>query len=112
MAFFVLIPLFWLASVMLYAASPRQQIAQQHKQAILPVSTAWISFCIVNIASFIWLTLNGWSMIVAAIDLLLINMLMLPSSIILLAHQPHWLKHGTISIVGLCILAQLISQGQ
>lgn len=110
MAFFVLIPFYWLTSIILYAASPRQQINKLHDKALLPISIAWGCFFVINGASIIWLSVNGWSMIVVSTILLLLNMLMVPLSIILLAHQPHKLKHSTFIIIFGCVLAQLVWQ--
>lgn len=107
----MLIPVCWITSVLIYAASPRQQIDRQTQHAILTPSTAWASFCAINLACFIWLTLSGWSMLVAAVSLLLLNMLMVPTSIIILAHLPESLRRTTFSIVCLSVLVQFIVQG-
>jgi len=97
---------------MIYAASPKQQIDKHNNQPIVAGSLAWASFVVINIVSFIWLIWADWSILVVAITLLLINMLMIPGCIILLAHKSQWLKQYTLSLICLSALAQLIFMGQ
>lgn len=110
LVFFVLIPCYWLTSIMLYASSPKQQIKPRNQQALLTRSSAWISFFVLNTISFVWLTVNNWSTISVSIYLLLLNMLMMPCSIMLLAHKPNWLKAGTVVIFSVCVMAQFVVQ--
>lgn len=111
MAFFVLIPICWITSILIYAASSRQQIDRQRQQALLKPSIAWGTFGVVNVISFTWFTVSGWSPLVAAVSVLLLNMLMVPMSIILLAHRPEWLKRSTLIMIGISIFIQLIVEG-
>lgn len=111
MAFFALIPLYWLTSMLLFAASPRQKINVKKEQALISPIVAWTSFFVINIASFIWLITNGWSALVVTIDLLLLNMLMLPATIIFITHKPQWFKSATIAVFTLSAFIQLIAQG-
>lgn len=101
---------------MLYAASPRQQIDKLRDHALVSSLTAWVSTVIINVLSFFWLVSNGWSILVAGIDLLLINTLMIPAVVIFIAHKPQWLKAATIVIIIFSFLSQyavkLVVQGQ
>ena len=107
----MLIPVCWITSILIYAASPRQQIDRQRQQAMLKPSTAWTSFSVINLVCLTWLILSGWSILVATVSMLLLNMLMVPTSIIFLAHKPTWLKPATLSIIGISVCFQIIAQG-
>lgn len=107
MAFFLLIPIFWLTALFIYAASQRQQIKHPLNQALVPRPLAWCVFIVVNIASYFWLTSTAWSVSVSLISLLLINSLLLPACIILAAHQPQRLTLNSFLIVIVSIFFQL-----
>ncbi len=116
MAFFLLIPFYWLASVLIYAASPRQLIkpveSKVYKKGIVTKQLAWLSYAVINMVSFGWLLLNQWAIVVIFINLLLINMLLVPCSVIFLAHKPHWLKLSSCTLIVVCFIAQWVIEGQ
>jgi len=117
LAFFVLIPLYWLASILIYAASKHQKIKpatnkRTIKKGIISKYSAWFSFLVINVVSFSWLLMNQWSAVVVFISLLLMNMLLVPCSVMLLAHNPQWLKPSSLVLIAVCGFAQWMIEGQ
>ncbi|GEM_PF-1667959 len=111
MAFFILIPFYWLGCALVYAASPRQQINHTKKQALIPPAIAWTAFLVLNLISYFWLIRHDWSQLVAVISLLLMNMLLMPACILLLAHHPQWLKQSTLFIFASSVTLHYLARG-
>lgn len=108
MTHFYLLPLFWLAGVLLYASSPRQQLSEKSGPAFSRQS-ALIILAVVLLLSLVAVLWHGASIAVALLTLLVLSLFFIPMPVILLNHKPQWLKASIVVISVLAVTFQWLT---
>lgn len=107
MAFFILLPFFWLAGILLLGASPRQQLVTA-RATLCSKPQAYTYLALTCAASLGWLMYAGHSLIISLICLILLLMLCVPAPVLLLSHRPRLVLP---SLVAAAVIGALMQWG-
>ena len=108
MSFFYLMPVFWFAGVLLYAASPRQQISNTGS-AIVSKTLAWSVTAASAVTTQLLIHQSTGQSVAASIIVITLLMLFIPAPVIWLSHRPKQFKASSAVVTGLCLLFHLLS---
>lgn len=108
MTHFYLLPLFWLAGVLLYASSPRQQLTKKSGSAFSR-QKALLILATILLLSLVVLLWQGKSIAIALLTLLVLSLFFIPMPVILLNHKPQWLKASIVVISVLAVTFQWLT---